>query len=90
MKGLRGSDLTEKIATGIFLALLLASVLMSPFNILQAELGEIYIREDGGVEDTDRIKRVGNLYTFTGNIFDSIVVKRSNIASEEVVKRKVI
>jgi len=82
--------LTEKIATGIFLALLLASVLMLSFNILQAELGEIYIREDGEVEDTDRIKRVGNLYTFTDNIFGSIAVKRSNIASEEVVKRKVI
>jgi len=36
------------------------------------------------------IKRVGNLYTFTDNIFGSIAVKRSNIASEEVVKRKVI
>ena len=39
----------------------------------------IYIRADGSVEGTDKIQRDGNLYTFTGDIYDSIIVERENI-----------
>jgi len=41
--------------------------------------GTIYIRADGSVEGTDKIERVGNVYTFVDNISDSIVVERDNI-----------
>ena len=41
--------------------------------------GTIYIRADGSVEGTNKIQRDGDVYTFTGNIFDEIVVERSNI-----------
>jgi len=40
----------------------------------------IYIRPDGTVEETDKIQRDGNVYTFTDNIFNqSIIVERDNI-----------
>jgi len=41
--------------------------------------GTIYIRSDGSIEGTDRIQRDGNVYTFTDNIYDSIVVERDSI-----------
>jgi len=41
--------------------------------------GTIYIRSDGIVEGTDKIQRNGNVYIFTGNIYDSLVVERDNI-----------
>ena len=39
----------------------------------------IYIKADGSVEGTDKIQRDGNVYTFTGDIFDSIVVEKDDI-----------
>ena len=39
----------------------------------------IYIKSDGSVEGTDKIQRDGNVYTFTDDIFGSIVVERNNI-----------
>ena len=39
----------------------------------------IYIRSDGSVEGTGKIQRDGNVYTFTDNIYDEIVVERDNI-----------
>jgi len=39
----------------------------------------IYIMSDGSVDGTDKIQRDGNVYTFTGNIYGSIVVERYNI-----------
>ena len=41
--------------------------------------GTIYIRATGVVEGTDKIQRDGDVYTFTDNINDSIVVQKSNI-----------
>ena len=41
--------------------------------------GTVYIRADGSVEGTDKIQRDGNVYTFTENIYDEIVVERDNI-----------
>ena len=42
----------------------------------------IYIRADGSVEGTDKIQRDGNVYSFTGNINDSIVVEMDDIVVE--------
>ena len=41
--------------------------------------GTIYIRADGTIEGTNMIQRNGNVYTFTGNINDPVVVERDNI-----------
>ena len=41
--------------------------------------GFIIIREDGSIEGTDRIQRVGNIYTFTAYISAGIQVQKSNI-----------
>jgi len=41
--------------------------------------GTIYIRADGTIEGTSMIQRNGNVYTFTGNINDPVVVERDNI-----------
>jgi len=45
-------------------------------GIVKAE-STIYIRADGNVEGTDKIQRDGNVYTFTGEILDSIVVEHA-------------
>jgi len=39
----------------------------------------IYIKADGSVEGTDKIQRNGNIYTFTGDISDSIIVEKNDI-----------
>ena len=40
----------------------------------------IYIRSDGSVDpETASIQRIGNIYTFTENIYASLVVERDNI-----------
>jgi parallel beta-helix repeat protein len=41
--------------------------------------GAIYIKADGGVEGTDRIQRDGDLYVFVDDIYDKIVIQRSNM-----------
>jgi hypothetical protein len=63
----------------MMLTLILTGTLMLAFNIrLVKAQGVIYIRPDGSVEGTDKIQRDGNTYTFTDNIYDSIVVERNN------------
>jgi parallel beta-helix repeat protein len=64
----------------LILLLILCVVLVAFPNvgIVRAE-GTIYIRADGSVEGTDKIQRDGDVYTFTGNIYGSIVVERYNI-----------
>jgi len=39
----------------------------------------IYIRADGSVEGTDKIQRDGDLYIFVDDIYNEIVIQRSNI-----------
>ena len=41
--------------------------------------GNIYIRADGTVDGTNKIQRNGNVYTFTDDIFDSIVVEKDDV-----------
>jgi parallel beta-helix repeat protein len=73
--------LLRKTVSGMIVALLLTNMLTLAFNIqpVKAE-GTIYIRADGSVDPpTAPIQRDGDTYTFTDNIYDSIVVQRSNI-----------
>jgi parallel beta-helix repeat protein len=75
--------LFRKTASGILLFLLLISTLTAAFNIepVKAEGETIYIRSDGSIDPpTAPIFTVDKItYTFTGNIYDSIVVERDNI-----------
>jgi len=73
--------LERKATSGIILMLLLTSMLTLVFNIQLIKASEtIYIRKNGKVEpDTAPILRDKNLYTFTDNINDSIVVERDYI-----------
>jgi len=63
------------------LILLAISMLTLAFNIQQVNAsGTTYIRADGSVEGTTDISSADNItYTFTDNIYDSIVVERDNI-----------
>jgi len=71
----------KRSLSGIMVILLLTSMLALAFNIQSAGAsGTIYIRADGSVEGTDKIFTMNNItYTFTDNIYDSIVVERDNI-----------
>jgi len=74
--------LKRKIVSGMMLALLLASMLTLALNIHSVKAsGTIYIMADGSVKpDTAPISSLDKItYTFTDNIFDSIVVQRDNI-----------
>jgi len=68
--------LTSTIA--ILLVLSFALVSLPIIGVVKAD-STIYIRADGSVEGTDKIQRDGNVYTFTDDIFDPIVVDRNNI-----------
>ena len=69
----------ERRAALILLLLLVLLLVSFPqIGIVKAE-STIYIRADGSVEGTDKIQQEGNVYTFTSNIYDSIVVERDNI-----------
>jgi len=75
--------LERKAISRIVFALLLISVLSSIFSIqpVKATDGTIYIRSDGSVDpSTAPILNAGNVhYTFTADIYDSIVIERNNI-----------
>jgi parallel beta-helix repeat protein len=64
----------------IFLLLVPCSMMVAFPNvgIVRAE-ETIYIRTDGSVEGTDKMQRDGNVYTFTDNIYVSIVVESDNV-----------
>ena len=70
----------------LFLLLLLTVSLLTPVLNLQvahsqsSSLGFIFIRPDGGIEPAQApIQNIGGVYTFTGNIYDPIVLERDNI-----------
>jgi len=70
----------KRSASMLVLLLFLSITLVSfpQIEMVKAE-GTIYIRSDGSVEETDKIQQDGNVYTFTDDIFDPIVVQRDNI-----------
>ena len=72
----------KKIVSGIMLTLLLIGMVILAFDIQPVKAsGTIWIRSDGSVDPhTAPISSVDNVtYTFTDNIYESIVVKRSSI-----------
>lgn len=71
----------RKAAYSLTITILLTGILASIVNIQPVKAnGTIYIRADGSIDPpTAPIKRNGNTYTFTNNIYDSIVVERSNV-----------
>ena len=72
--------MSRKLVLAMTLTLVLVGMLSVALKVQKVEAGEIiYIRENGNVEGTDKIQRDGNVYTFTDNISDEIVVERNNI-----------
>ena len=71
----------EKAVSGIMLTLLLTNMLTLAINIQPVKASAtIYIRADGSVDPLAApIQRDGDIYTFTDNIYDTIVVERSNV-----------
>jgi parallel beta-helix repeat protein len=70
----------KKIASTLISLLVLSLVLVSFPQIEEVKAQEaIYIRSDGSVEGTDKIQRVGTVYSFMDNIDGSIVVEKDNI-----------
>jgi len=63
------------------LIIILVGILGLLFKVQRVEAsGTIYIRADGSIDPpTTSIQRDGDIYTFTANIYDSIVVERDNI-----------
>ncbi|MBX5320983.1 MAG: right-handed parallel beta-helix repeat-containing protein [Candidatus Bathyarchaeota archaeon] len=62
----------------MLLVLFSISISILEINTTKAS-GTIYIRVDGTIEGTNKIHCDGNVYTFTENIFDSIIVEKDNI-----------
>jgi len=74
--------MNRRAVSGTVLILVLIGMLTLAFNIQQVEAsGIIFIRADGSVEpSTAPISTVDNVtYIFTGDIYDEVVVERSNI-----------
>jgi len=73
--------LERKLLFITFLAILLTNLLGMAIEVEKVKAsGTVYIRADGSVEGTDKIFTMNNItYTFTDNIYDSIVVERDNI-----------
>jgi len=68
----------ERRAALLLLILCVALVAFPNVEIVKAE-ETIYIRADGSIEGTDKIQRDGNVYTFTDDLFDSIVVEKDDV-----------
>jgi parallel beta-helix repeat protein len=70
----------KRATASIILALILTSILTYNTGILKAQGETIYIRPDGSIDPaTAPIQRDGSIYTFTDNIYETIVVERDNI-----------
>jgi len=68
----------QKTALILLVILCCAVVFIPQIRVVKAE-GTIYIRADGTVEGTDKIQGDGNVYTFTDDLFDSIVVEKDDV-----------
>jgi parallel beta-helix repeat protein len=60
------------------LTLFVLSVTVPSISLAEADR-TIYIRADGTVDGTNKILREGNVYTFTDNISDAIVVEKDDV-----------
>ncbi len=72
---------TKKTVSTIVLLLFLSFILISfpEIQMVNAENIPIYIRKDGSIEGTDKIRKNGSIYTLTGNIDGNVTVERSDI-----------
>ena len=70
----------KKKWASIILLLVLSSLAVTLPNvgIVKAQI-TIYIRADGSVRGTNRIKQIGAIYTFTSNVTGSIIVEMDGI-----------
>jgi parallel beta-helix repeat protein len=63
-----------------FVLMLLSAAFVAVLIGLVVATGAIYVRSDGSVDSaTAPIQRVGNVYTFTSNTYNSLVVERDSI-----------
>ena len=69
----------KKIVLLCFLSMLLSAALIAGLSRIAGAEDSISIRSDGSVEGTDKIQREGDIYTFTGHIYTSILAGRDNI-----------
>ena len=77
----------RKILSGIILTLLLVSLFPLAINVKPVRstwTGTVYIRADGSIDPPDApISTVDNVtYVFTGDLYDEVVVEKSNIIIE--------
>lgn len=68
----------ERLLCPFAFLLLLLALIVVPTDVVAIE-GAIYIRADGSVKGTAAIRRDGNVYTFTGNVYGAIVVEKDNV-----------
>jgi len=69
-----------KTLLSAFVLVLLSTAVFLGFARPAVAEGTVYIRSDGSVDPpTAPIQRNGNIYTFTDNIYDEIVVERDNV-----------
>lgn len=76
---LRNSKMDRLPFRCVLLLSLCALLLAAPIVRSAEANGAVYIRADGSVEGTDKIQCDGNVYTFTDDIFDSIVVEKDDV-----------
>jgi len=71
----------RKVVPGIMLTLLITGMISLMFSVgTVAASDTIYIRPDGSVDpSTAPINRAGNVYTFTANIYESIVIQKNDV-----------
>jgi len=70
----------KKIVFLVFVLGFLSIRLVVGFVSLVTATGTIYVKSDGSVEPaTAPIQRIANVYTFSANIYDEIVVEKDNV-----------
>jgi len=78
----------KKSASALVLLLLFSVIVVSISQIEKTEAATTFefvkINADGTVEGTEKIQRDGNVYTFTDNIYGSIIVEKNNVVVDGV------
>jgi parallel beta-helix repeat protein len=74
---MRRKALALTLILALIFSFLFCGILIQPVEFQSFET--IYIRADGSVEGTDKIRRDGGLYTLTANLSFGIQVQKSNI-----------
>ena len=72
--------MNQRLLNRSFIISLLISLFLSSIAITEVNaIPQITIRDDGSVEGTDKIQRVGNVYRLTANLEGSIIVEKDDI-----------